>query len=111
MLHLVRIGIGASISPGILALDHPCTIAYAFRAYHTFTNPVRRTFNLPAGADGSNIAGIEKLNTEMVEDITVLRARSILPSAHTMYLVGKRLESPVNYIDIMHVLFANVVTR
>ena len=84
MLHLIRIGIGASVTPWILSLDNSCTITDAFRAHHTLTHPVRRTFNLSARADSPHIARIEKFDAEMVEDITMLRARTVLPTAYTM---------------------------
>ena len=107
----VWVGVGAFVTPRIFALDDPAAVAYAFRADHALTNPVRRARNLPTSADGPHIAGVEELNSEMVEDVAVLRACAVLPASQAVYLLGKRVECPVDYVDVVYVLLTYMVAR
>src|SRR5206468_1135175 len=65
--------------------------------------------DLPAKTHDMHAARVFIIDREMIEDVAVFRSRPNLPAAHANGGYGVLADHPVHDVQVMHVLFANMV--
>src|SRR5207249_5264671 len=83
----------------------------AARAGDGFGDTVGATFDLPAHAEDVHVVGILVVAGEVIEDVAELRRGADLPAAHADNLERMRADGPVTDVEVVDVLFADMVAR
>ena len=83
----------------------------AARAGDGLADVAGATLDLPAHAQAADAVGVFVLHREVVVDVTELRPGPRLPAAHAHALDRVRLQGPVDHVQVVDVLLANVVAR
>src|SRR5207248_11135019 len=98
-------------APGCGTLDDRVAVRGATRADGPLPDARRRAVLLAAHAPQAGAVGELVLHREMVEDVPVRGVRTPLTAAHRDGFDGVRPECPVRHVDVVDVLFDDMVAR
>src|ERR1041385_8061152 len=111
VLLLIRIfGAFLFVAPGVVAADDMAAdVAIALRAHDVLGNIAPTAIDVAALAEAARAIGVFELDGVVVEDFAVIRAFAHFAAAHAMRADGIALLDPVDDIEVVNVLLADMV--